>query len=244
MNETTTNVDHAEVAKFDAASARWWDPEGPFRTLHEINPLRLDYVDGRAGLAGRTVIDVGCGGGILAEAMALRGARVTGIDLAESSLAVARMHVLETTHGPDSIELDITYQAISVEALAAETPASADIVTCMELLEHVPDPAALVEACARLVRPGGHVFLSTINRNPKSWLYAIIGAEYLLRMLPAGTHDYARFIRPSELGHWLRAAGLELRELTGLTYNPLSGRYALESDVSVNYLVHAVRPEA
>ncbi len=242
MNETATNVDRAEVAKFDAAAARWWDLEGPFKTLHDINPLRLDYIEGRAaGLSGRTVIDVGCGGGILSEAMALRGAHVTGIDLAESALAVARMHVLETreTRGPD-----LSYRAISAEALAGEAPESADIVTCMELLEHVPDPVALVAACARLVRPGGHVFMSTINRNPKSWLYAIIGAEYLLRMLPAGTHDYARFIRPSELGHWLRAAGLELRDLTGLTYHPLTGRYTLERDVSVNYLVHSIRPES
>ncbi len=243
MSHTTTNVDHAEVAKFDAAAARWWDTQGPFKTLHEINPLRLDYIDSRAGLTGKTVIDVGCGGGILSEAMALRGARVTGIDLAESSLAVARMHMLERVQKGQTLlkGSDPYYRAISAEALADEAPASADIVTCMELLEHVPDPAALVAACARLVRPGGHVFLSTINRNPKSYLYAIIGAEYLLRMLPAGTHDYARFIRPSELAHWLRAAGLDLRDLTGLTYNPLTGRYALGSDVSVNYLAHTVR---
>lgn len=239
MSDTTANVDHAEVAKFDAAAARWWDAQGPFRTLHEINPLRLDYIDRLAGLAGKSVIDVGCGGGILSEAMARRGARVTGIDLAESSLAVARMHMLEI--GSDPFELEIDYRAISAEALADEAPGSADIVTCMELLEHVPDPAALVAACARLVRPGGHVFLSTINRNPKSYLYAIIGAEYLLRMLPAGTHDYARFIRPSELARWLRASGLDLRDLTGLTYTPMSGRYALGRDVSVNYLVHTVR---
>jgi 2-polyprenyl-6-hydroxyphenyl methylase / 3-demethylubiquinone-9 3-methyltransferase len=266
MSETKPNVDRAEIAKFDAAAARWWDTEGPFRTLHEINPLRLDYIDCRAGLAGKTVVDVGCGGGILSEAMALRGARVTGIDLAESSLAVARMHVVETREtlrekgdatlfagaengsipdGPDAGKKGsvpfLSYRAISAEALAAEAPASADIVTCMELLEHVPNPAALVEACARLVRPGGHVFLSTINRNPKSYLYVIIGAEYLLRMLPAGTHDYARFIRPSELAHWLRAAGLDLQDLSGLTYNPLTGRYAVGRDVSVNYLMHAVR---
>ncbi len=251
MSESHTNVDLSEVAKFDAAAARWWDPEGQFKTLHDINPLRLDYVDERAGLAGKAVIDVGCGGGILAESMALRGARVTGIDLAESSLAVARMHVIETRRmraegrqSPSGSDPDISYRAISAEALAAEAPASADIVTCMEMLEHVPDPAAIVAACARLVRPGGHVFLSTINRNPKSYLHAIIGAEYLLRMLPTGTHDYARFIRPSELGRWLRAAGLDTRELTGLTYHPLSGRYALVGDISVNYLVHAVRPEA
>ncbi len=246
MSETRANVDPAEVAKFDAAAARWWDREGQFRTLHDINPLRLDYVDQRAGLRDKTVIDVGCGGGILAESMALRGAHVTGIDLAESSLAVARMHLVETRlERPEGeAELVLDYRAISAEVLATESPASADIVTCMEMLEHVPDPAAIVAACARLVRPGGHVFLSTINRNPKSYLHAIIGAEYLLRMLPTGTHDYARFIRPSELGRWLRAAGLDTCELTGLTYHPLSGRYALVDDIDVNYLVHAVRPEA
>lgn len=235
MTHTSENADPAEVAKFDAAAARWWDPEGNFKTLHDINPLRLDFIDRRAGLDGSTVVDVGCGGGILAESMAGRGARVTGIDLAESALAVARIHLLETGR-------EVEYRAISVEAFADEAPASADCVTCMELLEHVPDPASVVAACARLVRPGGHVFLSTINRNPKAYLHAILGAEYLLRMLPTGTHDYARFIRPSELGHWLRDAGLELRELSGMTYNPLTRHYALARDVSVNYLVHAIRP--
>jgi 2-polyprenyl-6-hydroxyphenyl methylase/3-demethylubiquinone-9 3-methyltransferase len=234
MIETRANIDPAEVAKFDALAARWWDPRGQFKTLHDINPLRLDFIDGRSALAGKTVIDVGCGGGLLAEAMAARGARVTGIDLAESSLTVARLHLLESGRQVD-------YRYISAEDLAAEIPGRADVVTCMELLEHVPDPASIVAACARLVQPGGHVFLSTLNRTPKSYLFAIVGAEYLLKMLPQGTHDYARFIRPSELGQWLRAAGLELRELVGLTYNPLTRHYSLGRDVAVNYLVHAVK---
>ncbi|MBK8163314.1 MAG: bifunctional 2-polyprenyl-6-hydroxyphenol methylase/3-demethylubiquinol 3-O-methyltransferase UbiG [Gammaproteobacteria bacterium] len=236
MAATTLNADAAEVAKFDAMAARWWDPEGPFKTLHDINPLRLGFIDARARLAGKDVIDVGCGGGLLAEAMAERGARVSGIDLAESSLAVARLHLLETGRQVD-------YRRISAEELAAESPATADVVTCMELLEHVPDPDTLVTACARLVRPGGSVFFSTLNRTPKAYLFAIVGAEYLLRMLPQGTHDYARFIRPSELGLWLRTAGLEVRELVGLGYNPLTRRYSLGQDVDVNYLVHAVKTQ-
>jgi 2-polyprenyl-6-hydroxyphenyl methylase/3-demethylubiquinone-9 3-methyltransferase len=234
MIETRANIDPAEVAKFDALAARWWDPRGQFKTLHDINPLRLGFIDGRSALAGKTVIDVGCGGGLLAEAMAARGARVTGVDLAESSLTVARLHLLESGRQVD-------YRYISAEDLAAEIPGQADVVTCMELLEHVPDPASIVAACARLAQPGGHVFLSTLNRTPKSYLFAIVGAEYLLKMLPQGTHDYARFIRPSELGQWLRAAGLELRELVGLTYNPLTRHYSLGRDVAVNYLVHAVK---
>lgn len=236
MIETKPNIDPAEVAKFDALASRWWDPQGQFKTLHEINPLRLDFIDRRARLADQTVIDVGCGGGLLAEAMAGRGARVTGIDLAESSLAVARLHLLESGRQVD-------YCRGSAEELAAQAPVSADIVTCMELLEHVPDPASLVDACARLVRPGGQVFFSTLNRTPKSYLFAIVGAEYVLRMLPQGTHDYARFIRPSELGQWLRAAGLELRELVGLSYNPLTRRYTLGRDVDVNYMVHAIKTQ-
>ena len=234
MSTVTENIDPAEVAKFDALASRWWDPNGQFKTLHDINPLRLDFIDARARLAGKTVIDVGCGGGLLAEAMAGRGARVTGIDLAESSLAVAQLHLLESGHRVD-------YRRIAAEELAAREPGAADVVTCMELLEHVPDPAALVAACARLVRPGGHLFFSTLNRTPKSYLFAIVGAEYVLRMLPQGTHDYARFIRPSELGHWLRDGGLELRELAGLSYNPLTRRYALGRNVDVNYLLHATR---
>jgi 2-polyprenyl-6-hydroxyphenyl methylase/3-demethylubiquinone-9 3-methyltransferase len=236
MTNATPNSDPAEVAKFDALASRWWDPLGQFKTLHDINPLRLGFIDARARLADKTVTDIGCGGGLLAEAMAGCGARVTGIDLAESSLTVARLHLLESGHKVD-------YRCIGAEALAAEAPESSDVVTCMELLEHVPDPASLVDACARIARPGGHVFFSTLNRNPKSYLFAIVGAEYMLRMLPQGTHDYARFIRPSELGHWLRAAGLELRELIGLSYNPLTRRYALGPDVDVNYMVHAVKAQ-
>jgi 2-polyprenyl-6-hydroxyphenyl methylase/3-demethylubiquinone-9 3-methyltransferase len=237
MTNATTNSDPAEVAKFDALASRWWDPQGQFKTLHEINPLRLGFIDERARLADKVVIDVGCGGGLLAEAMAGCGAHVTGIDLAESSLTVARLHLLESGRQVD-------YRRISAEELAAQSPGTADIITCMELLEHVPDPASLVDACARLARPGGHVFFSTLNRTPKSYLYAIVGAEYVLKMLPQGTHDYARFIRPSELGQWLRATGLELHEITGLSYNPLTRRYSLGQDVDVNYLVHAVRREA
>ncbi|MGE0372338.1 MAG: bifunctional 2-polyprenyl-6-hydroxyphenol methylase/3-demethylubiquinol 3-O-methyltransferase UbiG [Gammaproteobacteria bacterium] len=234
MSDTRLNADAVEIAKFDAMASRWWDPGGPFKTLHDINPLRLGFIDARARLAGKDVIDVGCGGGLLAEAMAERGARVSGIDLAESSLAVARLHLLETGRQVD-------YRRISAEELAAGSPATAHVVTCMELLEHVPDPDTLVAACARLARPGGSVFFSTLNRTPKAYLFAIVGAEYLLRMLPQGTHDYARFIRPSELGHWLRAAGLEVRELVGLGYNPLTRRYSLGRDVDVNYMVHAVK---
>jgi len=234
MTGAKTNADPSEIAKFDAMASRWWDPQGQFKTLHDINPLRLDFIDGRTRLADKTVIDVGCGGGLLAEAMAGRGARVTGIDLAESSLAVARLHLLESGRQVD-------YRRISAEELAMDAPESADIVTCMELLEHVPDPATLVAACAQLVRPGGHVFFSTLNRTPKAYLFAIIGAEYVLRMLPQGTHNYARFIRPSELGRWQRAAGLDLREVAGLTYNPLTRHYALGRDVDVNYMVHTIK---
>lgn len=235
-NATPPNVDPTEVAKFDALAARWWDPQGQFKTLHDINPLRLGFIDARARLAGKTAVDVGCGGGLLAEGMAGLGARVTGIDQAESALAVARLHLLESGR-------EVDYRCIRAEELAAQSPASADVVTCMELLEHVPDPAALVASCAALARPGGDLFFSTLNRTPKAYLFAIVGAEYMLRMLPRGTHDYARFIRPSELGHWLRAAGLEVRELTGLGYNPLTRHYALGQDVGVNYMVHAVKTQ-
>jgi 2-polyprenyl-6-hydroxyphenyl methylase/3-demethylubiquinone-9 3-methyltransferase len=232
-----SNVDPLEVEKFDRLASRWWDPHSEFKPLHEINPLRLDYVDRRAGLAGRRVLDVGCGGGILSESMAARGAEVTGIDLGAAPLEVARLHLLETG-------LQVDYRQVPVEDLAAEMPGRFDVVTCMEMLEHVPDPASVVKACAELVRPGGQVFFSTINRNPKSYLFAIVGAEYLLRMLPMGTHDYARFIRPAELGRWMRAAGLDLVDMTGLTYNPLSGVYRLDPrDLDVNYMVAAVRPE-
>ncbi|PMR70674.1 bifunctional 2-polyprenyl-6-hydroxyphenol methylase/3-demethylubiquinol 3-O-methyltransferase UbiG [Halomonas heilongjiangensis] len=232
------NVDPGEIAKFEALAARWWDPESEFKPLHDINPLRLDFIDARAGLAGRRVVDVGCGGGLLAEAMAHRGAAVTGIDLGEAPLAVARLHAAES-----GVELE--YRQVSVETLAAERPATFDVVTCLEMLEHVPDPASVVHACARLVKPGGQVFFSTLNRNPKAYALAILGAEYLLRMLPRGTHDYARFIRPSELAGWCREAGLEVREQSGLVYNPLTRRYRLSRrDVSVNYLMHCRREVA
>jgi len=230
------NVDPSEIAKFSALASRWWDPNSEFGPLHAINPLRLGWIEQLVPLAGRDVIDVGCGGGILTEAMADLGARVTGIDLAEKSLKVAKLHLLESGRKVD-------YRFVSAEALADEMPASFDVVTCMETLEHVPDPASTVAACARLVRPGGSVFLSTINRNPKSWLFAIIGAEYVLGLLPKGTHEYARFITPAELAGHARAAGLEVRTMNGLTYNPLTRVYALDPrDTSVNYLMHGVRP--
>lgn len=238
MKAATHNVDPAEISKFEALAARWWDPHSEFRPLHEINPLRLDYVDKIAGLAGKTVLDVGCGGGILAESMAIRGAQVTGIDLGEMPLKVAELHTLESG-------VEVKYRRVAAETLAAECPACFDIVTCMEMLEHVPDPSSVIAACAQLVKPGGYVFFSTLNRNPKSYLLAIIGAEYLLGWLPRGTHDYARFIRPSELGRWIRAAELELIQLTGLTYNPFLGVYRLNAqDLDVNYLVACRRPEA
>ncbi len=236
MSAAIPNVDPAEISKFEALAARWWDPHSEFKPLHEINPLRLDYVDRMAGLAGKEVLDVGCGGGILAESMAIRGAQVTGIDMGELPLKVAELHTLETG-------VEVNYRQVAAETLAAECPACFDIVTCMEMLEHVPDPASVIAACARLVKPGGQVFFSTLNRNPKAYLLAIIGAEYLLRWLPRGTHDYARFIRPSELGRWIRAANLELTHLTGMTYNPLMGVYRLdEQDLDVNYLAACRRP--
>ncbi|GHE19570.1 bifunctional 2-polyprenyl-6-hydroxyphenol methylase/3-demethylubiquinol 3-O-methyltransferase UbiG [Halomonas urumqiensis] len=229
------NVDPGEIAKFEALASRWWDPQSEFKPLHEINPLRLDFIDARAGLAGKRVLDVGCGGGILSEAMAQRGATVTGIDLGEAPLAVARLHAEESG-------VEVSYRHVSVETLATDDPASFDVVTCLEMLEHVPDPASVVRACMTLVKPGGHVFFSTINRNPKAYALAILGAEYLLRMLPRGTHDYQKFIRPAELASWCREAGLAVREQSGLTYNPLSRRYRLSSnDVSVNYLMHCRR---
>jgi len=237
MTQTSApNVDPIEIAKFEQLASRWWDPGSEFKPLHEINPLRLDYIDQRVGLAGKRVLDVGCGGGILAESMALRGAEVTGIDLGEAPLAVARLHLLESGARVD-------YRHISAEQLADEQPGVFDAVTCMEMLEHVPDPASSIAACARLVKPGGAVFFSTINRNPKAYLFAILGAEYLLRLLPRGTHDYRKFIRPSELESWARSAGLSLRNLTGMSYNPLSQRYSLGTDLDVNYLAHAVRAD-
>jgi 2-polyprenyl-6-hydroxyphenyl methylase/3-demethylubiquinone-9 3-methyltransferase len=229
------NVDHAEVSKFEQLASRWWDTNSEFKPLHDINPLRLDYIDQHVGLAGKRVVDVGCGGGILAESMAARGADVVGIDMGKAPLEVARLHLLESGQVVD-------YRRQSAESLAAEMPAQFDAVTCMEMLEHVPDPASVVRACATLVRPGGRVFFSTINRNPKSYLFAIVGAEYILNMLPRGTHDYAKFIRPSELARWTRDAGLTTRDITGLTYNPLTGVYRLDPrDVDVNYMVATVR---
>ena len=231
-----SNVDAQELAKFSELAHRWWDPESEFRPLHQINPLRLEWIDQLAGLPGKRVLDVGCGGGILAEAMARRAAVVMGIDLAAKPLGVARLHALEA--GVANLE----YREIATEALAAERPATFDIVTCMEMLEHVPDPAAVVQACAALTKPGGWVFFSTLNRNPKSFLMAIIGAEYVLRLLPRGTHEYAKFIRPSELGRWCRDTGLTLQSSRGMDYNPLTRRYSLTSDTSVNYLLACRKP--
>jgi 2-polyprenyl-6-hydroxyphenyl methylase / 3-demethylubiquinone-9 3-methyltransferase len=226
-----TNVDPQELSKFSELAHRWWDPESEFKPLHQINPLRLDWIDSQAALRGKAALDVGCGGGILAESMALRGARVLGIDLAAKPLGVARLHALEA--GVQNLE----YREIATEALAAEQPGAFDVVTCMEMLEHVPDPAAVVAACATLVRPGGWVFFSTLNRNAKAFVLAIVGAEYLLNMLPKGTHDYAKFIRPSELARWAREAGLALHATRGMTYNPISQRYSLNADTDVNYLL-------
>lgn len=237
MNATPDNVDAAEIAKFDALAARWWDPAGDFRPLHQINPLRLDYIRQRCDLAGSRAVDVGCGGGILTESMAQAGAEVTGIDMAEGPLRVARLHQAESG-------TEVRYLQSTAEALAGEESGSYDVVTCLEMLEHVPAPDTVVQACADLVRPGGDVFFSTINRNPKSFLFAIVGAEYLLRLLPAGTHEYEKFIRPSELADWARAADLELQGSIGLHYNPLTREYSLGSNVDVNYLMHYRRPDA
>jgi 2-polyprenyl-6-hydroxyphenyl methylase/3-demethylubiquinone-9 3-methyltransferase len=235
MKQAAPNIDQAEIGKFDQLASRWWDPDSEFKPLHDINPLRLDYINRRAALAERKVIDVGCGGGLLSEGMARMGARVTGIDMGEAPLSVARLHLLESG-------AEVDYQRVTAEDMAAQHPQEFEVCTCLEMLEHVPDPASVVQACADLVKPGGQVFFSTINRNPKAYLFAIIGAEYLLRMLPRGTHDYAKFIRPSELERWARGAGLELRELTGMTYNPLGAEYRLGDDVDVNYLAWFSKP--
>ena len=230
------NVDPAELEKFQALAARWWDPHSEFRPLHEINPLRLDWIDRIASLAGKRAVDVGCGGGILAEAMAQRGAQVRGIDLAERSLQVAELHAIESGAA-------VEYERIAAEDLAAREPAAWDVVTCMELLEHVPDPESIVRACANLARPGGWVFFSTINRNPKAFMLAIIGAEYLLRLLPRGTHEYGKFIRPSELAAAARRSGLDVIAMSGMTYNPITRQYRLDArDVDVNYLAAFRRP--
>jgi 2-polyprenyl-6-hydroxyphenyl methylase/3-demethylubiquinone-9 3-methyltransferase len=228
------NVDPAELAKFSALAHRWWDPESEFKPLHRINPLRLDWIDRIAALSGKSALDVGCGGGILAEAMARRGARVKGIDLSDKALKVAQLHLLES-------RLAVDYEAIAAEDLAAREAGSYDVVTCMELLEHVPDPASTVRACAALARPGGRVFFSTINRNLKSYLFAVIGAEYVLKLLPKGTHDYLKFIKPSELARHCRESGLDVQEIIGMSYNPLTQAYSLGTDPSVNYLLRCVR---
>jgi 2-polyprenyl-6-hydroxyphenyl methylase/3-demethylubiquinone-9 3-methyltransferase len=228
------NVDPLELEKFSQLAHRWWDPGSEFKPLHDINPLRLDHIDRIAGLAGKAVLDVGCGGGILAESMAARGARVTGIDLAEEPLKVAQLHLLETGR-------EVDYRLIAAEALAQEAPGAFDVVTCMEMLEHVPDPASTVAACGALLKPGGLAFFATLNRNLKSYLFAVIGAEYVLRLLPRGTHDYAKFIKPSELAAMCRRAGLEVAGITGMSYNPLAKTYALGSDTDVNYILHARR---
>ncbi len=233
---SSTNVDTAELAKFESLAARWWDPEAELKSLHDINPLRLGYIQERASLAGKSVVDIGCGGGILAESMAGLGARVTGIDLAEASIAVARLHLNESAR-------DVEYRCISAEDLARERSGAYDVVSCMELLEHVPEPASTVAACASLVKPGGHVFFSTINRNPKAWLYAIVGAEYILNLLPRGTHEYLKFIRPSELERMCRASRLRVAGFIGLHYNPFARRYRLGPGVEVNYIAHARRME-
>jgi 2-polyprenyl-6-hydroxyphenyl methylase/3-demethylubiquinone-9 3-methyltransferase len=234
MDPPTQNVDPAEIAKFAALAQSWWDPAGPSRPLHELNPLRLKYVELAAGLRDARVLDVGCGGGILSEAMARSGARVLGIDLSRAVLDVAELHALEG-------KLAVEYQAIAAEELAAAQPASFDLVTCMEMLEHVPDPATTLGALASLVKPGGHVIVSTLNRKPLAFAVAIIGAEYIARMLPRGTHEYLKFIRPSELARWGRAAGLELLDLTGITYNPLTRAFRLSPNTDINYLAHFKR---
>lgn len=231
----TVNVDDAEVAKFNALASRWWDPDGDFRPLHEINPLRLGWIRGHVDLDGKHVLDIGCGGGILTEAMADAGAVVTGIDMAEGPLAVARLHQAESGAAVD-------YRQTTAEDLAEAEPGRFDVVTCLEMLEHVPDPAAVVRSCLELAKPGGHVFFSTINRNPKSFLFAIVGAEYVLKLLPAGTHEYQKFIRPSELDEWARQAGLRFEESIGLHYNPFTRQYSLGSNLDVNYLMYYRRP--
>lgn len=236
MTTARDNVDPAEVAKFDSLAARWWDTEGDFRPLHQINPLRLDWIRRNVKLDGTVAVDIGCGGGILTEAMAQAGAQVTGIDMAEGPLSVARLHQIESG-------AEVDYRQATAEELVASESGRYDVVTCLEMLEHVPDPAAVIRSCAELARPGGHVFFSTINRNPKSFVFAIVGAEYVLRLLPKGTHEYEKFIRPSELERWARDAGLELTESTGMHYNPLTRDYSLGGSLDVNYLMYFRRPE-
>jgi len=233
---TDTNVDLSEIAKFEKLASRWWDPNSEFKPLHDINPLRAGWIDEHAGVTGKSVVDIGCGGGLLCEALAHRGASVTGIDMGEAPLAVARLHQLES-----GVEVD--YLQSTAESLAAERPGAFSVVTCLEMLEHVPDPSAVIQACADLCEPGGDLFFSTINRNPKSFLFAIVGAEYVLNMLPRATHEYEKLIKPSELARWIREAGLHKQEMMGMTYNPLTKRYRLTpKDVSVNYLIRAAKP--
>ena len=230
------NVDPAEIAKFEAMASRWWDRNSEFKPLHDINPLRANYIDRYSPVSGQRLVDVGCGGGILAEAMAQRGAKVTGIDMGEAPLAVAKLHQLESG-------VDVDYFQSTAEELAVKAPASFDVVCCLEMLEHVPDPGAVIKACADMAKPGAALYFSTINRNPKAFMFAIIGAEHILRLLPAGTHEYDKFIKPSELAGWIRDAGLVLQDMTGLTYNPITRTYRLNPrDVSVNYMVHTVKP--
>jgi len=228
------NADPAELDKFGDLAHRWWDPNSEFKPLHDINPLRLGWIDSQIGLSGKRILDVGCGGGLLSEGMAVFGADVTGIDLSEKPLAVARLHLLESGQKVD-------YRKIAVEQLADEMPGAFDAVTCLEMLEHVPNPSSVIAACARLVKPGGQVFFSTLNRNAKAYLFAVIGAEYVMKMLPKGTHDYAKFIKPSELARWAKMAGLEPEELIGMNYNPLNQQYTLGPDTKVNYLMRAIR---
>ena len=228
------NADQNELDKFSQLAHRWWDPNSEFKPLHEINPLRLEWIDGLVGISGKKVLDIGCGGGILSESMAQRGALVTGIDLSEKALSVARLHLLASGRNVD-------YQMISAEDLADQAAGSFDVVTCMEMLEHVPHPASTIAACAALVKPGGHVFFSTLNRNAKAYVLAVIGAEYILKMLPKGTHDYAKFIKPSELSRWAKSVGLEPEQLIGMTYNPITKHYRLGRDTDVNYLLHTVK---
>lgn len=235
MTDTRTNVDPAELAKFDALASRWWDPEGEFRPLHEINPLRLDWIRQHVDLKDMRTVDIGCGGGILAESMATAGANVTGIDMAEGPLSVARLHQHESG-------AEVDYRQATAEELAESEAGQYDVVTCLEMLEHVPDPGQVIQSCHDLVRPGGHVFFSTINRNPKSFLFAIVGAEYILKLLPAGTHEYEKFIRPSELEEWARHAGLGLRDSIGMDYNPITRDYSLGQNLNVNYLMYYQRP--